>query len=293
MYRKLKAAKTNKQLLIHLGGEALHLKTEDGRLLDAMYFDVENVYPEKKKSFSEDSNLTVILCLGNSSLYENAKDIIRFYLTQGVHVMTFNYGGYGLSQGSPSVFNTYRDVEAAYLYISEIKKAKDRKIIVHGFSIGGGPATYLASKYPVDLVLDRTYAKLGSIVGGLLGRLTDYLYPYDNVRKIQSIKGNIHIVEAANDEIMAQHHVEALFNEIIRVRHPDAHGSEIEKLRSSYITVVPSSHTDCWLSDVPGIYENENKKFSNCVIAPHIREQNPSTSLLERFLSRLWRKTTE
>ena len=84
-------------------------------------------------------------------------------------------------------------------------------------------------------------------MGGFLGRLTDYLYPYDNVRKIQSIKGQIHIVEAAKDEIMAQHHAKALFNEIVRLRHPEAHGSEVDELRKQYITIVPIKHADRWL----------------------------------------------
>lgn len=285
MYRKLRSARANKQILLHLGGEDLSLLTSDGRRIDAMYFDASEIHPNLNK-YPSDKRPTLIFCLGNSTLYENSMEMIRFYLDQDVNVMVFNYGGYGQSQGSPSVFNTYRDVEAAYEYVREIRNTPDSRIIVHGFSIGGGPATYLASKYPIDLVLDRTYAKIGNVVGGILGWFTDYLYPYDNVRKIKYIKGNIHIVEAANDEIMSREHVKALFNEIIRVRHPEAHGSEIEALRSRYITVVPSTHTDCWLTDIMGIYGDEHENFNIKVLGP-LQDQARGSG---GFFRKIWQK---
>ncbi|MGK0183220.1 MAG: putative alpha/beta-fold hydrolase, partial [Halioglobus sp.] len=141
MYRKLKTAKANKQVLLHLGGESLALLTSDKRRIDAMYFDAAEIHPDLNK-YLPSGRPTLIFCLGNSTLYENSLEMIRFYLDQDVNVMVFNYGGYGQSQGSPSVYNTYRDVEAAYEYIKNVQKISDNRIIVHGFSIGGGPATY-------------------------------------------------------------------------------------------------------------------------------------------------------
>jgi hypothetical protein len=287
MFRKLKTARENKQVLMNFGGENLVLTTSDNRQIDAMYFDASEIHPELGK-FTTATRPTLIFCLGNSSLYENSIAMIRFYLNQDVNVMVFNYGGYGQSQGSPSVFNTYRDVDAAFTHVTKVRNTPNKRIIVHGFSIGGGPATYLASKYPIDLVLDRTYAKIGSVVGGILGWFTDYLYPYDNVRKIKYIKGNIHIVEAANDEIMSSHHVNDLFNEIIRVRHPDAHGSEIDLLRAQYVTVVPSTHTDCWLTDIKGIYGDEHQLFKIKVLATHSNQTSQSPG----FFKKVWKKIT-
>lgn len=284
MFRKLRKAKANKKFLINLGGKNIFLKTSDNRKIDAMFFNNTQIYPDKQY-FTEETRPTVLFCLGNSSLYENCKDMICFYLTKGVNVMVFNYGGYGQSEGSPSVFSTYKDIEAAYDYIKKQHRTADRNIIVHGFSIGGGPATYLASKYPVNLVLDRTYSSLGNIAGGFIGKIINYLYPYDNIKKISSVKGEIHIVEAVKDEVMAHHHTKSLFNEIIRSRHPDAHGEEIEALKSTYITIIPSTHTDCWLSNHLDVYSHERNSFSKKVI-PSFKQPSPKTN----FISKLWKK---
>ncbi len=266
---KLKAARDK---LIQLGGDNLILTTKDGRKLDGMFFLTDEKAP------------TVICCLGNAMIFEKAFPITKFYIKQGINIMLFNYGGYGNSEGTPSVQSTYADVEAAYHYLKTEKQIPDKRIIVHGVSIGGGPATHLASLYPIDLVLDRTYARLGNIVGGFLGMITDYLYPYDNVAKIKHIKGNIHIVEASDDKVMGRHHVKEIFQEILRTRHKDAFGSEIDKLRSHYITEVPTGHTDTWLQNAFDLYSKERRKFKSKVLDP----LNTKAKQAENLFKKLW-----
>ena len=41
------------------------------------------------------------------------------------------------------------DIEAAYKFLTETEKIPARNIIVAGYSVGSGPSTYLACKYPV------------------------------------------------------------------------------------------------------------------------------------------------
>lgn len=286
MKKNLKSVQAKRRLLIDFGGEPLTLLTQDKRRIDGMYFSSGSIFPEKQ-IYTNQARQTVIFCLGNSLLYENCIDMISFYLKHDLNVMVFNYGGYGKSQGPVTVKNTCHDVEAAYKYIREIQRVEDYRIIVHGFSIGGGPATHLAAKHPIGLVLDRTYADLGSIVGGLLGRATNYLYPYNNHQKLNLVKGNIHIIEAAQDEIMSRHHAETLFQEIIHIRHPEAFGSEIDQLRKQYITVIPASgHTDCWLADIMGIYANEQDKFFESILS---REQQ-QLSNKDGYIQKMWKR---
>lgn len=274
MAGSMQTAQIQQEELSTLGGENLILLTEDNRQLEAMYFSVNKIFPEASKKFSHEKRPTVLFCLGNDMLFQLAWPKIQFYLSHGLNVIAFNYGGYGKSEGSPSAERTFLDAEAAYQYISTTKKVPDHHILVHGFSLGGGPATHLASKYPIHLVLDRTYATLGQAANNFfLGILADYLYPYNNLEKIHKVKGRIHIVEADRDERMNPEQATQLLHEIARSRHPEAlKDPNMEKvLRSVYVTTIPGKHNACVLH-TPPLQEEAQNHFIECVLSPMVED---------------------
>lgn len=104
-----------------------------------------------------------ILTQGNGQLFEfRRKDILKVLLT-GQSCLTFNIRGVGSSTGSPNELGTYSDIEAVYQY-AKSKGYKDAGITVCGRCLGSGFATELAKKYPIHLVLDRPFAKIGDII---------------------------------------------------------------------------------------------------------------------------------
>ena len=64
-------------------------------------------------------------------------------------IATFNYRGYGLSEGNPSEEMIFQDALYLYDYFSEQKTIDPNRIYVMGRSLGTGVATYLASQRPV------------------------------------------------------------------------------------------------------------------------------------------------
>jgi predicted alpha/beta-fold hydrolase len=56
-------------------------------------------------------------------------------------VFLWNYRGFGLSSGSPSLSNIKQDAEFIFNYLKDLKRWK--KIGVHGHSLGGFPTCYL------------------------------------------------------------------------------------------------------------------------------------------------------
>ena len=75
--------------------------------------------------------------------------------------MVFNYRGYGLSEGTPSISKIKRDAETVAQYVRQ-RVGQNAKIGVHGRSIGGVVATHLARQGLVDfLFADRTFCDLG------------------------------------------------------------------------------------------------------------------------------------
>ncbi len=236
----------------NMGGEHIWLQTIDKRNLDAMYFDVMKLSPSNAEKFHSADRPTILLCTGNAMLYPEAWPIIKFYLENGSNVLAFNYGGYGLSDGAPTVESTYMDVDAAYTYLSKIKKITDDHIIVHALSLGSAPGSYLASKHPVHIVIDKGFARIRDVPKSkFLGFLADLLYPYENAGRIKDMQGKIHIVAANNDALIQQHHVEDLFRAIIESRHPNATEEEIALLRQEYVTIFSGTHHDCCLEEKP------------------------------------------
>ena len=265
----IQEAQMHEAALVERGGEKVFLTTKDHRQIESTFFQFENSVYHSPKTPAKTSRPVVLICMGNNQFYQLCWSHIDFYLSRGFHVMAFNYGGYCNSQGVPTAQHTFHDVQAAYLYLKKRTKAPDKSIIAHGQSLGGGPATYLASQYPIHLVLDRTYATLGRVSSSrILQFLADYFYPYDNVGRIAQVKGHIHLIEASQDKKIIHKHTEELFLEIIRNRHPDANSDEILALKERYITTVEGPHGACLLENDP-CFEPAQKHFVSTFLQAH------------------------
>ncbi len=128
--------------------------------------DVKKLYALYLGDISRISTDTVILyCHGN-------KDHLDFYYPRiqllanagGKHhygVMSFDYRGYGLSEGKPSEEGLYADTEAAIKWLMDHGLTADR-LIIYGFSMGTAPATMLSAKprwlKPAKLILEAPFA---------------------------------------------------------------------------------------------------------------------------------------
>jgi hypothetical protein len=252
--------------LINMGGEQVWLHTADNRKLDAMYFDVAKLSPDTAQTFDSSERPTVLLCPGNGMLYPYAWSTIKFYLDNGANIFVFNYGGYGLSEGGPTVESTYRDADAAFAYVSKTKKVPNERITIHALSLGSAPGSYLASKHPVNIVIDRGFARVTDVPKlRFLGWIANFLYPYENAGRIKDMQGKIHVVAADNDALMRPSHVEDFFSAIIESRHPEADEEEIARLRQEYITIFHGTHGDCWLEDKP-CYEEPQQAVAQRIL---------------------------
>lgn len=76
-----------------------------------------------------------------------------------VNVLTFDYTGYGASEGIPSVRHTRADITAAYQFLKTFVSVNDEDIVLMGASLGSGPAVHLAAKQPgvAGLILQRCF----------------------------------------------------------------------------------------------------------------------------------------
>ena len=66
-----------------------------------------------------------------------------------VNIIGYDYSGYGTSSGSASESQTYKDIEAVYLWAVQTLNIPPDSVILYGQSVGSGPSTYLASRIVV------------------------------------------------------------------------------------------------------------------------------------------------
>lgn len=121
---------------------------------------------------------TVLLCAPNAGMYElysqqnRNTSWVGIYTKLGFDVCVFNYRGYGESTGVPTPYRMKRDGASIVEYLVEKKQVE--KLIVHGESIGGMVASYIAShsryKHRVKLLIcDKSFASLDSVAARMLG----------------------------------------------------------------------------------------------------------------------------
>mmetsp|Transcript_28712 Transcript_28712/g.28387 ORF Transcript_28712/g.28387 Transcript_28712/m.28387 type:complete len:289 (-) Transcript_28712:341-1207(-) len=104
----------------------------------------------------------MLICNPNAGFYEFSffqTEWLEFYIRNGINVFLWNYRGYGRTPGKPSLPRIQKDGQIIVNYLRTTKNVP--KLGVHGESLGGCIATYLARECALDfLFADRTFASL-------------------------------------------------------------------------------------------------------------------------------------
>jgi len=128
--------------------EEINIKTSDNKLLSGILF-------------KADSAKGLIFYLhGNAGALDSWGEVAKTYTDMHYDVFMLDYRGYGKSEGQiSSQQQFFEDVQLAYNSMK--KKYPENKIIVLGYSIGTGPATYTAAtNHPHLLILQAPYYSL-------------------------------------------------------------------------------------------------------------------------------------
>ena len=101
--------------------------------------------------------------------HKTTTDLLNFYIQRGIHVIVWNYRGYGRSSGYPWPKDNRAD--GARVFEHYKTKLNITHYISHGQSIGGCVATHCASTLTNVhmLIADRAFCDLPSTGGILMG----------------------------------------------------------------------------------------------------------------------------
>lgn len=156
----------------------------------------------------------LLLLHGNAGNISHRLHFYRTWLEFGVNVFTFDYRGFGLSDGKPGEEGTYQDAQAAARWLVKKGFAANR-IVALGKSLGGGVASELALREPLaGLILQNTFTSIPDIGSELFPWLPVrrlHRIKYDTVNKLPRIHLPVMIAHSPTDDLIGFHHSQSNF----------------------------------------------------------------------------------
>jgi len=188
---------------IRLDFETIILNTKDGERLHGWYLPKEG------------ATHAMLFLHGNAGNISGRLSTLQLFQSLGLNILIFDYRGYGQSTGTVSEKGTYLDAEAAWKFLTEQKKFSSKQIIVHGRSLGGGVASWVAEKYaPLGLILESTFTSITNIgketYPFLPVRLLSNIH-YNTLKRLKHITSPVLILHSRSDEVIPFSHAEKLY----------------------------------------------------------------------------------
>lgn len=179
------------------GPGILKLTTRSGERISAAFYE----YPGAK--------YTILFSNGNGEDIATVASFAAELRDAGFNVLTYDYRGYGTSEGAPSEQNTYEDVEAAFTYLTNTAGISPSNIILHGRSLGGGPTTELAARHQTGgVILESTFTSAFSVPFNI--RILPF-DKYPNLEKLKSVTSPVLVIHGKRDRTISFVHGERLF----------------------------------------------------------------------------------
>lgn len=138
----------------------------------------------------------------------NADNLVRWgryadrFLRNGYDVWMYDYRQFGKSKGPLTEAGLYRDAE--FMYQRVLRAYPEHRVVLYGYSLGTGMATYLASRHrPRRLLLEAPYYSIAD-----LGCRRVPIYPYQSLLRFQfptyqrigQVRCPIHLFHGTADE---------------------------------------------------------------------------------------------
>ncbi len=212
-------------------GFTLHedtIVTADGEHLDSWYLE------------HEEARATVVYLGGNGFLMVKARPLIEAYADAGVNLLLFDYRGYGMSSGEPTVAGLKEDAETVFDFAENKAPVaansrettghaddtdhpgKAHQIFVHGHSMGSLLAGWLTERKPVSgYVLESPITNVSDWTGGLIPFLLKPFIGFDidpvlaredNIERVSQIHTPLLLFAGEHDEVTPARMAEKLYD---------------------------------------------------------------------------------
>ena len=157
----------------------------------------------------------VLFSHGNAGNITHRLGTALIYRDLAYDIFLYDYGGYGLSTGSPSEERCYEDIRSAWDYLTEVRGIDPREIVLHGRSLGGGPTSQLAVEVkPAGVILESTFTSVPDMAKKMFPFIpTEFLVTidFDNAARVQGISSPLLVVHGPGDSLIPFSHGQRLF----------------------------------------------------------------------------------
>jgi len=155
---------------------------------------------------------TLLYLHGNYEDLGSIAEYIPSFTKAGYAVFAFDYRRYGRSEGVPTESTLNSDTRLAYEYLRTKLGVPADRIIVFGYSLGGGPGVELALHQPVaGLVLQSSFISAYRV----MTRVS--LFPgdkFNNLRKAPALRCPVLVIHGTSDNTVPFWHGERLYDAI-------------------------------------------------------------------------------
>lgn len=150
--------------------EVIKITTADGVQIAAVYL------------LNPAAEFTILYSHGNAEDLGTVRWVLEQIHDRGYSVFAYDYRGYGVSDGRATEKGAYRDIEAAYGYLTGELGVAEPKVILMGRSVGAAVALDLAAKKQVaGLILESPFLTAFRTVTRIP------IAPFDKFRNIDKI----------------------------------------------------------------------------------------------------------
>jgi abhydrolase domain-containing protein 17 len=182
---------------------------------DAADFDLQFVETEDEALIAvrylpnDEIPYTILFSHGNAEDLGHLDSFLRRMQEVGFSVLAYDYRGYGASsRGQTTSGGVLRDIEAVYRFAVDSLGIPPDRIILHGRSVGTGPATHLAAEHPIGgLILESGFTSAFRV-------LTRWgILPFDrfrNERLLANVDVPVLIIHGERDRVISRRHGRAL-----------------------------------------------------------------------------------
>ncbi|MGG7056041.1 alpha/beta hydrolase [Nitrosomonas sp. ANs5] len=174
--------------------ETITLTTADGVNINGWWLPHEN------------PRATMLFLHGNAGNISHRLQKLQIYNRLGLSVLIVDYRGYGLSEGTPTEQGTYLDAEAAWAYLTQVRRIPARDIVLYGESLGGVIAARQASQVAAGaLILESTFTSVKDMGKHYYPFLPVNLITrihYPALEYIQAVASPVLVIHSPTDEIV-------------------------------------------------------------------------------------------
>ncbi len=198
------------------GPDPVCFAADDGVILNGWFFPAAN------------PRGSILVLHGNAQNISTHVNGVLWLVSAGYNLFIFDYRGYGMSEGTPSLEGVQRDAEAALEELLKLPGVDPRKIVVLGQSLGGAVAVNLVAttslkRYVRALVIDSAFASHRLIAREKLSQTCmtwPFQYPlsflvsgdYSPVHRIGTVAPvPVLILHGLDDPVVPVHHGRMLY----------------------------------------------------------------------------------